>query len=311
MKNTASMVAKVTEYLAHRHALGYALKVEGRQLLDFGRYADRLGHQGRLTLALALQWARLPAEADPAYWARRLSTVRGLAEYLRLQDPTTEVPPVRILGPSHRRKVPHIYSPKEIVQLMTKAQRVLPDTGLQADTVSTVIGLLASSGMRISEVLHLRIDDVDLNNHVITVRDSKFHRSRLLPVHATTAAKLTRYARKREHWFPSAQSFFVSRRGGPLAYGTIQRIFHGLVADIPNRGAHPRPRLHDLRHTVACQILMRWSKHPVALDQRILFLMHYLGHTHISHTYWYLSAIPELLAQAAVRFECHVNRPNP
>ena len=261
MKNTATMVAKVTEYLDHRHALGYALKVEGRQLLDFGRYADRMGHRGPLTLELALKWARLPAEADPAYWARRLSTVRGLAQYLRLQDSKTEVPPVRILGPSCQRKTPHIYSPKEIAQLMTKAQRVLPKTGLQADTVSTVIGLLASTGMRISEVLHLRIDDVDLNNHVITVRDSKFHRSRLLPVHATTAAKLAQYARKREHWFPRAQSFFVSRQGGPLAYSTIQRIFHGLVANIPPRGAHRRPRLHDLRHTVACQILMRWMEY--------------------------------------------------
>jgi len=307
MKSNADMVAKVADYLSHRRSLGYALKAEERQLVDFARYAERMGHRGPLTLELTLRWARLPAGADPTYWARRLGVVRGLAKYLRLQEPNTEVPPNRILGPVCRRKTPHIYSQEEVVQLLRKARRCCRGKGLQPHTISTVIGLLAVTGMRISEVLHLRGNDVDLKNRIITVREAKFHKSRLVPLHATTTAKLARYAKARHRCFPNAQSFFVSRRGAPLAYGTMQHAFHQLVKGIPARGAYPWPRLHDLRHAFACRTLTRWSKRPVIMDQRMLLLMHYLGHTQIRHTYWYLSAIPELLARAAVHFESYAN----
>jgi site-specific recombinase XerD len=124
MKTNRRMAVKVARYLSYRHSLGYELKSEGRELLDFARYADRIGHQGPLTLALALAWARLPAKADPGYWARRLDTVRGLAKYLLIEDPKTQVPPVRILGPACRRKVPHIYSSEEIAGLLRKAQHL-------------------------------------------------------------------------------------------------------------------------------------------------------------------------------------------
>jgi len=305
MKKTIRMAVKVARYLSYRRSLGYELKWEGKALADFGRYADQSGHQGPLTLALALKWARLPTKADPSYWARRLTIVRGLAKHLHLEEPRTEVPPVRILGPARRHKAPHIYSAKEIARLMRAAQRPRQGKGLQPLTLSTVIGLLASTGMRISEVLGLRVADVDLKNRIITVRESKFHRSRLIPLHATVVAKLAQYHKRRQRDDPGSESFFVSRHGAPLPYGIIQRAFHELVEDIPGRGERPRPRLHDLRHTYACRILIRWSKHPAGLDQRILWLMHYLGHTHISHTYWYLSAVPELLAEAAAHFEKH------
>ena len=159
--------------------------------------------------------------------------------------------------------------------------------------------------MRISEVLRLRIDDVDLKNHVITVRESKFHKSRLIPLHATVAAKLSLYHKTRHGEFPYADTFFTSQRGAPFSYATIQRAFRELIDGIPCRGDRPRPRIHDLRHSYACRILTGWSKKPVILDQRVLWLMHYLGHTHISHTYWYLSAVPELLANVAAHFEKH------
>ena len=157
--------------------------------------------------------------------------------------------------------------------------------------------------MRISEALRLRVEDVDLKNHLILVRESKFHKSRLVPLHTTVVGKLAHYHKRRDRDFPGSESFFVSRRGTPLPYGTIQSAFRALVKGITSRGDRPRPRIHDLRHTYACLILTRWNKHPVILDQRVLWLMHYLGHTQVSHTYWYLSAVPELLAQAAAHFE--------
>ena len=302
MKTTDRMTVKVAHYLSYRHSLGYELKTEGQALGDFARYADRIGHRGHLTLALALRWARLPAKADPSYWARRLDTVRGFAKFLQIGDRRTEVPPVRMLGPARRRRAPHIYSPGEIVNLLRKAQS-LQGKGFEPLTIHTVIGLLACTGMRISEALRLRVEDVDWKNHLLTVRESKFHKSRLIPLHSTVVGKLAQYDKRRNRDFPGSAPFFVSRRGGPLPYVTIQRAFQKLVADIPGRGDRPRPRIHDLRHSYACRILIRWSKHPGILDQRVLWLMHYLGHTQISHTYWYLSAIPELLAQAAVHFE--------
>jgi integrase len=308
MKRTGSMALKVTRYLSYRRSLGYELKSEGKALADFARFVDQLGHRGPLTLTLALEWARLPAKADPGYWARRLDTLRGLAKYLLLEDPNTEVPPLRMLGPAYRRKAPHIYSSKEIVRLLRKAQRLPQETGLEPITIHTLIGLLACTGIRVSEALRLREDDVDLKNRLITVRESKFRQSRLIPIHSTVAAKLSRYARRRRRDFPCSDSFFVSRRGTALPYSTIQRTFRELVEDFPCRGDRPRPRIHDLRHTYACRILIRWSKHPVILDQRVLWLMHYLGHTHIGHTYWYLSAVPQLLAQAAAHFEKHSKR---
>jgi integrase len=311
MKKPIPMALKVARYLAYRRSLGYELKWEGKALADFGHYADQSGHQGPLTLALALKWARLPTEADPSYWARRLTIVRGLAKYLHLEEPRTEVPPVRILGPARRRKAPHIYSAKEISRLMKAAQRPRQGKGFPSLTLSTVIGLLASTGLRISEALRLRVADVDLKNRILTVRESKFHRSRLIPLHTTVVAELAQYHKRRQRDFPGSESFFVSRQGAPLPYGVIQRAFHELVADVPSRGGRPRPRLHDLRHTYACRILIRWSKHPICFDQRILWLMHYLGHTHISHTYWYLSAVPELLAGAATHFEKYSKRLTP
>lgn len=305
------MPAKVAEYLAHRRSLGYALKAEGLLLAGFARYAERIGHRGPLTLELALCWARQPARAHPTYWARRLGVVRGLAKYLRLREPSTEVPDTRLLRPVCRRKTPHIYSHEEVLQLLKNAGRGSRRKGLPSRTISTVIGLLAVTGMRISEVLNLQCNDVDWNHRVITVREAKFHKARLIPLHATTVAKLAQYAQERHRWFPKARSFFVSRRGTPLSYGTVQHIFHQLVKGITPRGAYPRPRLHDLRHAFACRTLTRWSKRPVTMDQRMLFLMHYLGHTQIRHTYWYLSAIPELLARAAAHFEHYTNAFDP
>jgi integrase len=207
------------------------------------------------------------------------------------------------LGPSCQRKAPHIYSSEEIANLMRKA-RCLPRR-LHAAAISTVIGLLASTGMRVSEALRLQVEDVGWKERLIVVRESKFHKSRLIPLHPTVVAKLATYDRQQRRDFPFRTSFFVSKRGGSLSYGTVQRAFRELVKNLQSRGERARPRLHDLRHTFACRMLTRWSKRPVILDQRVLWLMHYLGHTHVNHTYWYLSAVPELLAQAAVHFERH------
>jgi integrase len=297
------MVMQVRQYLFYRRSLGYVLRAEGQRLLDFGRYADRTGHRGPLTLDLALRWARLPIRADPAYWARRLQVVRCLAKYLAVFEPRTVVPPPRMLGRAFIRKVPHVYSSEELARLLRAARRLPPSGSLRPDTYFTLIGLMACTGMRVGEVLRLGVDDVDLQAGIITVHRSKLHETRILPIHRSTVKQRLRYHRKRQDHFPKAKTFFVSLRGTGLAVKTVEIIFHRLAAGLKGRGSRPHPRLTDLRHTFSCQVLLNWSRHHQDLDHDLLLLMHYLGHSKLRDTYWYLTGVPELLRRAAAIFE--------
>jgi integrase len=303
MKRPGKMVMQVRRYLACRRSLGYVLRAEGQMLLDFGRYADHAGHSGPLTLDLALRWARLPRRADPAYWARRLQAVRCLAKYLAVFDPRTVIPPHRLLGRAFIRKVPHVYSSKELARLLRAARRLPPSGSLRPHTCFTLIGLMACTGMRVCEALRLGVDDVDLQAGVITVRRSKLHQTRILPLHPSTVKQLLRYHCKRQGHFPKANTFFVSLRGTGLAVKTVEIIFHRLAAGLKGRGSRQHPRLTDLRHTFSCQVLLKWSRHHHDIDHDLLLLMHYLGHSKLRDTYWYLTGVPELLRRAAATFE--------
>lgn len=306
MKGLGKMITQVERYLAYRRSLGYVLREEGRLLLDFARYADRVGHRGALTLVLALRWARLPTGVDPAYWARRLQVLRCLAKYLALFEPKTVIPPHRMLGRAFVRKVPHVYTAGELAQLLRAARRLPPSGSLRPHTYFTLIGLMACTGMRLGETVRLGVADVDLEAGIITVRHSKLHEARILPLHHSAREQLLRYHRKRQAEFPHAKTFFVSLRGTGLAVKTVEIDFHRLTADWKGRGSRPRPRLTDLRHTFSCQVLLKWSRHQQDLDHDLLLLMHYLGHSKIRHTYWYLTGVPELLRQAAAPFESHL-----
>jgi len=303
MKCPGKMVTQVRRYLAYRRSLGYVLRAEGQLLLDFGRYADRTGHHGPLTLELALRWARLPTRADPAYWARRLQVVRCLAKYLAVFEPQTVIPPHRMLGRAFIRKVPHVYSSKELARLLRAARRLPPSGSLRPYTYFTLIGLMACTGMRVGEALRLGVDDVDLQAGIITVHRSKLHEARILPLHPSTVKQLLRYHRKRQDQFPKAKTFFVSMRGTGLAVKTVGIIFHRLVAGLKGRGSRPHPRLTDLRHTFSCHVLLKWSRHHRDIDHDLLLLMHYLGHSKLRDTYWYLTGVPELLRRAAATFD--------
>ena len=305
MNAPVKMLTRVRRYLAHRRSLGYVLRAEGQLLLDFGRYADRISHRGALTLKLALQWSRLPTRADPGYWARRLQAVRCLAKYLVLFEPRTVVPPTRILGRAFIRRVPHIYSSEELAQLLRAARDLSPPGSLRPQTYFALIGLLACTGMRLGEALRLNVEDVDLQARTIAVRQSKLHEVRMLPLHSSTVKQLVRYDRQRHASFPEAKAFFVSLRGTGLQAVTVEDTFRSLVAGVRCRGSRPRPRLTDLRHTFSCRVLLKWSRSQQNLDHHLLFLMHYLGHSKIRHTYWYLTAVPELFMQAAASFQSH------
>jgi len=312
MTTAPTMVTLVEDYLAQRRSLGFRLRIEGQQLLSFARYADATGHRGPLTVDLLVRWATLPSEKLRRFPARRLDCVRPFARYRAALDPATEVPPSSLLGPARQRPRHHIYTDTEVAALVASARRLAPANSLRPATYTTLFGLLAASGLRVSEALRLTRTDVDLAGGVLTVRATKFRKSRLVPLHATTTAALRTYAEHRDRAVPRpvAPTFFVSLRGTPLAYSTVRTVFRRLSHALGWATHAPRPRIHDLRHTFACRRLQRWYEEGVDVAPRVAALATYLGHVKITDTYWYLTGTPELLAIAAERFETFADLTN-
>ena len=295
------MVSKVRAYLRQRRALGFQLKSEGPQLVEFARYADARRHSGPLTAELAIQWACLPKTADPLWRARRLEIVRTFAKHLALIEPRTQIPPRHVLGPAHRRRAPHLYSADELQHLLRRAGALAGC--LQPRTWQTLVGLLACAGLRISEALRLRVSDIDWEQGLLVVRESKYGKTRLVPLHPTALHPLRDYARRRQELFPFAESFFVSERGAALGRRRVGEIFSRLREGIPY--TRRPPRLHDLRHTMASRVLQRWQASRKGAENRMLILSRFLGHSDVEDTYWYLTALPDLLTEAAQRFALH------
>lgn len=296
------LAAAADAYLKMRRALGFKLYHQTWWLPDFVAFVE--SHQSStITAALAIRWAQQPADADPGWWAKRLTAVRGFAKHYRAFDPRTEVPECPF--PRHRvRQPPHIYSDAEIGVLLALACQ-LKDPTVRA-TYSTVLALLAATGMRVGEALALDDTDVDLKQSLITVRRAKFGKSRLVPLHPTSSAALQHYVRRRNRLCPLRQTlgFFVSSTGCRVLHQKFHHVFLRLIACAGIRGpAGRRPRLHDLRHTFAVRTFGDWYRAGVDVEARLPWLSTYLGHVSPSSTYWYLSATPELLDSAGTRLE--------
>jgi len=310
MRRVPTIGSLVEEYLAAKRQLGFALQIGGQQLLDFASFADNIGHSGPLTLALAVRWAQSSKKSARLTWARRLEILRPFFKYRLQFDPATEMVPMTFFGHAHRRLVPHIYTDREIAELLEATRNLkLPD-GLRPFTLYTLFGLLTVTGMRISEALKLHVQDIDYESGFLTVRTTKFRKSRLVMLHTTTLDALKRYSDARDQWFNgrSAEAFFVSGSGKPIANRTVHWNFEQLRTQLGwvSRGGHKAPRIHDLRHTFICRSLLRSYRHNRPVDKMIDALSTYVGHAKVSDTYWYLTATPELMAIAAKRFARHV-----
>ncbi len=301
------LLKAVEDYLSLRRRLGYKLKDPGTYLHDFVSFLERQGVD-YVTTEMALRWAMQPANAQPAHWAARLRAVRLFAQHHCASDPRTEVPPLGLLPHRPRRKQPYIYSATEIRRLMAAARALAPSTtGLRPWTYSTLLGLLAVTGLRVGEALRLDRDDWDLTQGVLTIRHTKFNKTRVIPVHLTTQRALRDYARRRDriHSRPRTPSFFVSEWGTRVEHSCVSRTFYKLSHKVGLRGPtdHHGPRLHDFRHAFAVRTVLRWYREGVDVEPRMPVLSTYLGHGHVSDTYWYLSSVPELLSLAASRLE--------
>lgn len=307
MGTSMTMRAAVEEYVAVRRKLGFALHIEGQELGRFARFADGVGHTGPITTEIAVRWATLPADVSRLYHARRLDMVRRLSRYWAAFEPETEIPPEGLLGPSYSRREPHIYWDSEITELLSAASQLGPTGGLRPCTYITLFGLLACTGLRISEALALTRSHVDLDAGLITITAGKFRRGRLVPVHTTTVQALRDYTARRDRYCraPQTQAFFISEFGTSLKYQKVLGTFAILRRQLGwtvGRGARP-PRIHDLRHTLIVRRLLRWYEDGSDIERKIAALSTYVGHVKVSNTYWYLTAIPELLAVGAARFE--------
>ena len=265
MNAPANMQSRVQDYLAERRRLGFRLKSNGRALASFARYADALGQAGPLTIEVMAEWARQAkrGRGEPETWARRFKLLRPFARYLRQFEPETEVPDKSVFGPIPGWRTPHIYRDEEIADLLAAARGIGPAGDLRAATYETLFGLIASTGLRLSEAIHLLDADVDLVAGLLIIRQTKFNKSRQLPLHPSTMAALQNYRQLRnQHVLEAPEApFFVGTRGKrlgqKLSTRQVDRVFDRLRGQLGwvNRGAHDAPRIHDLRHYSVCRIM--------------------------------------------------------
>src|SRR5690606_26402013 len=228
--------------------------------------------------------------------------IRPFAGARAAVDSANEVPPRGLVGRPRRRPLHHIYADTEVSALIATARALGP--GLRGATYATLFGLLAATGLRVSEARRLTLTDVDLVDGVLRINETKFRKSRLVPMHSTTTAALRSYAIQRDRvvWPQQTAAFLVGARGTRLPYSTICTVFQHLRRALGWEQLNPRPRIHDLRHTFACRRLRDWYAAGVDVAPLVASLATYLGHSHVTDTYWYLTASPDLLAQAADRF---------
>jgi integrase/recombinase XerD len=296
------------DYLALRRALGFRLKTAGRLLDQFVSWLEDRG-AGTITTEDALAWAVLPPGASQAWQSIRLSMVRGFAAYLHGTDPSVQVPPPGLIRRGNDRATPYIYSDAEISAVIAAAGTLRPD--FRAVTYQTLVSLLWVSGVRIGEALSFDRGDLDAGQGMLTVRGAKFGKDRLVPLHPSTTAALTRYSALRDERYPrpAGPSLFLSTAGTRLRHSNVSLTWGKLAAQagLARRSASCRPRIHDVRHSYAVNAVLGWYRDGADVTAMMPRLSTYLGHNDPKHTFWYLSAAPELMALAGDRLHAHLN----
>ena len=297
------MIAAVESYLAVRRAAGFTLSNTEYLLRSFAGFATAL-NQSHVRTASAIEWASQAKSF--AQRQTRYRTVCRFAQYLRVEDSRHELPPEKHFAYRLTRRIPHIYSHKEIAELVLAATKLSSSDPLQPRTYASLISLLAATGLRISEALQLLVSDITPNGLVI--RRTKFQKTRLVPLHETAVVGLGCYLSHRQEMRRGGDHVFVSESGRPLLYGNVHRMFRNLLKSAGLKPSHGRwPRIHDLRHTFAVRALESSPTGRQRIGQHMLALATYMGHVNINATYWYLETTPELLLDIAIVSESFVH----
>lgn len=290
------LMRAVQSYVDIRRAAGFVLRNDERSLRDFARFAAEQGDTHVKTTTVLVWAARATSiiERD-----RRLKRVVRFARHARAEDAAHQLPPARVFAAPHSPRLPHIFEPDDIRRVIELAGKLGPARSLRPYTYQTLFGLLASCGLRISEALTLQVDDVTADGLII--RNTKFRKTRLVPMHETTEAALLDYLRRRCAVTSATTRCFVSQRGAPLSYPTVNRTFLTIVRELGLRGGarESGPRLHDLRHTLAVRALESSPADRAQIANHMLSLSTYLGHAKMAHSYWYLHVTPHLMTNVA------------
>jgi integrase/recombinase XerD len=298
----------VEDYVAMRRSLGFRMSVEAARLPKFVSFMEG-SKASRITTKLTTKWA-FQAPGGPHAPARRLGMVRGFARYVAAFDPETEVPPPGLFSRRYIRSRPYLYSDGDVRRLM-RAARVRSKRERPSGRYYCLFGLLAVSGLRVGEAIRLEVQDVDLTAAILTIRGTKFGKSRLVPLHPTAVRELRKYKKRRDEFLAGRVSspFFISRNGTRLCGQEVYRVFDRLSVKIGLRKCTSQgPRLHDLRHRFAVRTLINWYRAGEDPERRLPVLSAFLGHVLVSHTYWYLTEHPELMRLAMRRLEARWER---
>lgn len=302
-----SLSLELQRYLTMRRYLGYDLSTSERVLKQFVSFLEKK-NEPYITIDLFFQWKRVFGKASQNTWGRRLGMVRKFASWLHSMDQHHEVIPKSLIPCYFRRKQPYIYTDEEIKGIIETASLLSSKNGLREITYPTFFGLISVTGMRVSEAISLNNKDVDLLNGIITVHNSKNYKDRILPVTECTKNNLKEYARRRDRLLAhTPEPFFVSDEGIRLT-DCAARYNFALICKMIGMRAEQRfhkhgigPRIHDLRHTFAVKVITKWYREGNNIDQEMIRLVTYLGHQRVAGTYWYIEAVPELLALALKR----------
>ena len=300
---------QVEDYIAFKRSLGYIFRVPAATLRRFASFTRTAGFKGSLTSEIAIKWVSHNAYSSRSYKARLLEIIHTFAKYISAFDSNAQIPQTGIFGRSYARLSPYIYSDEEIALLIAEAGKLLSPDGIRAYTVATAIGLLRSTGLRVCELTLLKIRDVCFDDGYLFVGKTKFKKDRAVPLHPTVTEKLALYRdflikklgkRNESDWF------FVNTYGRRFNTWSFEYAFENirpvLTADSVRKRKR-KVRLYDIRHTFACKTVKRWLESGIDVNQKLFLLSTYMGHTTPEHTYWYLSATPELLAVSCSRYE--------
>jgi integrase/recombinase XerD len=291
-------------YIDLRRALGYRLRKHEPRLTEFIAFLEAKGTD-RITTKLAVAWATESSKGHKHSCFERLGFVRSFSKHVSSMDARTEIPPTGTMRRPEVALRPYIYTQEEISRLMAAARELFSPRGLRCHTYYHLVGLLATTGMRSGEAVRLADRDVNLAEGLLTIRESKFGKSRIVPLHPTTVKALAGYKARRDAFLKKAEAptFFINERRGPIS--SPHKSFRDIrcAAGLEKMRNGIRPRMHDLRHTFAVQTLLDWYRKGADVERDLPILSTFLGHSHIEHTYWYLTSTPELLGAACERLE--------
>ncbi len=299
------MKERVQEYLSYRRSLGFKLLIEGQQLLRFADYVDSKNYYGPITEQIAVEWAKSSKKSSRLTWARRLELVTCLAKHFCVVEPSTQIPPNGLFGQSRRRIKPYIFTFEEIQKILQEIKNLIPNNSIRQITFSSLFTLLYVTGIRISEALNLLVNDVDLEAGILHIRQTKFNKSRLVPIDNSTVIALSNYYKQREHYVSSTSStFFVLDNGNPVKLRAAEYAFSRIRNSLSMKATlqYRIPRVYDFRHTFVCHRLLSWYEQGANIHQMLPYLSTYLGHVKVSDTYWYITAIPALMNISAQLF---------